>query len=115
MHSLEPVKTILPGELVAGRSVNGGLMSAGPSAEDESRQARSTSIGSEGAKPADWPAVQPARYDLTVNVKTAATLGLTIPPPVPLRGTTSSCRDIHRAPLLRRPKRERQPETTRLC
>jgi putative tryptophan/tyrosine transport system substrate-binding protein len=86
MHSLEHVKTVWPGELVAGRSVNGGLTSDGPSAEDGFPQARSTSIGSEGAKPADWPAVQPARYDLTVNVKTAATLGLTIPPSVPLRG-----------------------------
>jgi len=31
------------------------------------------------------PAVQPTRYYLTVNAKTAATLGLTIPPSVLLR------------------------------
>lgn len=38
-----------------------------------------------GAKPADLPAVQPARYYLAVNLKTATTLGLTIPPSLHLR------------------------------
>jgi putative ABC transport system substrate-binding protein len=38
-----------------------------------------------GAKPADLPAEQPTRYYLSVNLKTAATLGLTIPPSVLLR------------------------------
>ena len=35
-----------------------------------------------GAKPADLPAMQPTRYYLAVNLKTATTLGLTIPPSV---------------------------------
>ena len=65
---------------------DGGLMSYGPSAEDEFRQAALyVDRILKGAKPADLPAVQPTRYYLTVNVKTATTLGLTIPPSVLLR------------------------------
>ena len=65
---------------------DGGLMSYGPSAEDEFRQAAAyVDRIFKGAKPADLPATLPTKYYLTVNVKTATTLGLTIPPPVLLR------------------------------
>jgi putative ABC transport system substrate-binding protein len=60
---------------------DGGLMSYGPSPEEAFRRA-ALYIDRifKGAKPADLPAEQPTRYYFTVNLKTATTLGLTIPP-----------------------------------
>lgn len=65
---------------------DGGLMSYGPSQADDFRRAASyIDRIFKGAKPADLPAEQPTRYYLTVNLKTAATLGVTIPPSLLLR------------------------------
>ena len=65
---------------------DGGLMSYGPSPEDSFRRAAAyVDRILKGAKPADLPAEQPTRYYFAINLKTAAALGLTIPPSVLLR------------------------------
>jgi len=64
----------------------GGLMSYAPDLVDLTRRA-ATYIDRilKGAKPTDLPVEQASKYELVVNLKTAKTLGITIPPSVLLR------------------------------
>ena len=63
--------------------VSGGLISYGPDVVDQYRLAASyVDRILKGEKPADLPVQAPTRYELAVNLKTAKSLGLTIPPSV---------------------------------
>ncbi len=56
-------------------------MSYGPDPEEEyQRAAALTDRILKGAAPADLPVEEPTRFNLAVNIKTAKTFGLSIPP-----------------------------------
>ena len=62
---------------------NGGLLSYGPNLFDATRRlAYFVDRILKGTKPADLPVEQATRLELVVNMRTAATLGLTIPPAI---------------------------------
>ena len=65
---------------------DGGLMSYGPNPDDNLRRAASyVDRIFKGATPNTLPVERPSRYYLTINVKTAKALGLTIPQALLLR------------------------------
>jgi putative tryptophan/tyrosine transport system substrate-binding protein len=70
--------TIYPHRVFA---VGGGLMSYGSGVLDLNQRA-GVYVGKilKGAKPADLPIQQSTKVELVINLKTAKTLGLTVPP-----------------------------------
>ena len=61
-------------------AIEGGLISYGPDPDNQMlRAAEYVDRIFKGAKPADLPVQEPTKYELVINLKTAKTLGLTVP------------------------------------
>jgi putative ABC transport system substrate-binding protein len=66
--------------------LSGGLMFYGGSIPEMFQQAAAyVDKILNGAKPADLPVEQPAKFQFMINMKTARALGLTVPPSLLLR------------------------------
>jgi putative ABC transport system substrate-binding protein len=67
---------------------DGGLLSYGVDTVDTYRRA-ATYVDRilRGAKPAELPVQMPVKFEMVLNLKTAKTLGLTVPPSILLRAT----------------------------
>jgi putative tryptophan/tyrosine transport system substrate-binding protein len=66
----------------------GGLISYGPNFPDLFRRAGDfVDKVLRGVKPADIPVEQPVKFDLIINMRTASTLGLTVPEKILVRAT----------------------------
>src|SRR5262245_37422492 len=78
----------LPGVFELGFADSGALASYGPSVSDNFRRA-AVYVDKilKAAHPGDLPVEQPATFQLVINLRTAKTLGLTIPPLVLLQAT----------------------------
>ena len=75
------IKHRMPGVYAASELAEaGGLLSYGPLYADNYRRAAAfVDKVLKGAKPADMPVEQPTKFEMVVNMKTAKTLGITIP------------------------------------